>query len=165
MTLQQLQYVVALDNFRHFVKAAESCFVAQPTLTLQVKKLEEEVGITIFDRSAQPVVPTPLGREFIMQAREILRGVESLKGMINTEKEQLDGTYTLGIIPTLAPYLLPRFIKKFCDEHPGVNLEVKEMQSIRIIETLKSNQLNIGIMATPLDESSIRLRTLSGICL
>ena len=156
MTLQQLLYIVALDDHRHFVKAAESCFVAQPTLTLQVKKLEEEVGITLFDRTSQPLVPTPMGEQFILKAREILRGAESLKEMVNSEKEQLTGTYTLGIIPTLAPYLLPRFIKKFCDFHPGVKLEIKEMQSTQILKALKSNLLNIGIMATPVDDNSIR---------
>lgn len=156
MTLQQLQYIVALDNYRHFVKAAESCFVAQPTLTLQVKKLEAEVGISIFNRSVQPIIPTPMGEQFILKARTILREVESLKAMINKEKEKLEGNYTLGIIPTLAPYLLPMFIKKFCDEHPNLTLEIKEMQSIEIINALKSDQLNIGIMATPLEESSIR---------
>ncbi|MEM1137619.1 MAG: LysR family transcriptional regulator [Bacteroidota bacterium] len=83
MTLQQLQYVIALDVHRHFVKAAESCFVAQPTLTLQVKKLEEEIGILLFDRSAQPLKPTAMGEAFILKARGIIRAVESLKSMVN----------------------------------------------------------------------------------
>lgn len=156
MTLQQLLYVVALDNHRHFVKAAESCFVAQPTLTLQVKKLEEEVGMIIFDRSSQPLKPTPMGEKFILKAREIIRGMESLKEMVNEEREQLEGTYVLGIIPTLAPYLLPRFLKNFCNDHPKVKFEIKEMQSIQIIQALKANQLHIGIMATPVDDSAIR---------
>ncbi len=156
MTLQQLQYIVALDNQRHFVRAAESCFVAQPTLTLQVKKLEEEIGITLFDRSAQPIVPTPAGEAFILRAREIIYGVNNLKTFVSQEREALEGTYTLGIIPTLAPYLLPRFIKSFCTAHPGIRLKIKEMQSSRIISSLKTDQLDIGIMATPVDEPSIR---------
>ena len=156
MTLQQLQYIVALDNYRHFVKAAESCFVAQPTLTLQVKKLEDEIGIAIFDRSSKPLIPTVMGEQFIERARLILREVDGLKAMVNNEKEAIDGSYVLGIIPTLAPYLLPRFIKRFCDEHTGVNFEIKEMQSNQIIKALKNDQLHIGIMATPVDENSIR---------
>lgn len=156
MTLQQLQYIVALDDHRHFVRAAESCFVAQPTLTLQIRKLEDEVGISIFDRSAHPIKPTPMGEQFLLKAREILRETTSLKAMVNTEKELVAGQYTLGVIPTLAPYLLPRFIKKFCVLHPEVHLEVREMQSTEMIKALKSNMLDIGIMATPLDESALR---------
>jgi len=156
MTIQQLLYVVALDNHRHFVKAAESCFVAQPTLTLQVKKLEEEIGLIIFDRTSQPLVPTPMGKRFIQKAREILRDIGDLKDMVNSEKGQMEGFYTLGIIPTLAPYLLPRFIKQFSDAHPGVKLEIKEMQSLEIVKALKGDLLDIGIMATPVDDNSIR---------
>ncbi len=156
MTIQQLLYVVALDNCRHFVKAAESCYVAQPTLTLQVKKLEEEIGIVIFDRTAQPLVPTPIGERFIQKAREILRDVDGLKEMVNSDRKKLGGTYKLGIIPTLAPYLLPRFVKSFCDKHPDVILEIKEMQSSQIIQALKSNLINIGIMATPVEDHAIR---------
>ena len=109
MTIQQLQYVVALDTHRHFVKAAESCFVAQPTLTLQVKKLENEIGTALFDRSSQPIKPTPLGAQFILKARQILREIDGLKTFINQEKNELAGKFRLGIIPTLAPYLLPLF--------------------------------------------------------
>ncbi|UZR93929.1 hydrogen peroxide-inducible genes activator [Chondrinema litorale] len=156
MTLQQLQYVVALDNHRHFVKAAESCFVAQPTLTLQVKKLEDEIGLVLFDRSAQPLKPTPLGISFISKAREILREVDALKNMVNTEKEVLEGTFRLGVIPTLAPYLLPLFIKQFSEDHPAISLEVKEMQSNEIISGLKNESLDIGLMVTPVNDNAIR---------
>ena len=156
MTLQQLSYIVALDEHRHFVKAAESCFVAQPTLTLQVKKLEEEVGLILFDRTSQPLRPTPMGEKFIQRARAVLREVAELKEMVNNDKDELEGTFVLGIIPTLAPYLLPRFVKKFCSDHPKIKLEIKEMQSVQIILGLKSNQLHIGIMATPVDDPSIR---------
>lgn len=156
MTIQQLQYIVALDDHRHFVRAAEKCFVAQPTLTLQVKKLEEEIGMVIFDRSAQPLVPTPAGKAFIIKAREIISSVENLKDMVNTRKEKLEGSFTLGIIPTLAPYLLHRFLKTFCDAHPRIHLEIKEMQSHQIIQALKTNQIQLGIMVTPTDDNAIR---------
>lgn len=156
MTLQQLRYVVALDTHRHFVKAAESCFVAQPTLTLQVKKLEEEIGFYIFDRSVQPLAPTEMGQKFILRATQILREVEALKAMVNQDKEELSGTFRLGIIPTLAPYLLPLFLKNFSEKYPKITLEVREVQSEKIISDLLKNQLDIGLLATPLEENYLR---------
>lgn len=156
MTLQQLRYIVALNEFRHFVKAAESCCVAQPTLTLQVKKLEEEIGFFIFDRSTQPFVPTKMGEKFIEKAHKILHEVDDLKEMVNQDKDELKGTFRFGIIPTLAPYLLPLFLKGFSEAHPDIRLEIKEMQSEKLINSLLNHQLDIGILATPLEENHIR---------
>ena len=156
MTIQQLQYIVALDEYRHFVRAAESCFVAQPTLTLQVKKLEEEIGVAIFDRSAHPITPTQMGEKFIGKAREILREVQSLKNLVNEERNALSGTYRLGVIPTLAPYLLPIFLKEFSDAHPEIQLEIKELQSEEIIQRLNQGKLDMAILATPLEENGLR---------
>ncbi|UII20614.1 hydrogen peroxide-inducible genes activator [Fulvivirga ligni] len=156
MTLQQLQYVIALDNHRHFVKAADSCFVAQPTLTLQVKKLEDEIGMSIFDRSSQPISPTIMGERFIIKARQILREVEGLKEMVNQELNEIKGTFKIGIIPTLAPYLLPKFLKDFSDDHPDIYLEIKEMQSEDIITGIQNSTLDIGLMVTPLHEGHVR---------
>lgn len=156
MTLQQLQYIIALDTHRHFVKAAESCFVAQPTLTLQVKKLEEEMGIVLFDRTAQPLKPTAIGIEFIEKARVILRDVNVLKEMVSQEKDGLTGQLRLGIIPTLAPYLLPLLLKDFKEELPDLQLIIKEMQSEEIISALKKDILDIGVMVTPLEDTHIR---------
>ncbi|UII25045.1 LysR substrate-binding domain-containing protein [Fulvivirga maritima] len=156
MTLQQLQYIVALDTHRHFVKAADSCFVAQPTLTLQVKKLEEEIGMSIFDRSTQPITPTLMGERFIIKARQILREVAGLKEMVNQELNDVKGSFKIGIIPTVAPYLLPLFLKNFSDDHPDIYLEIKEIQSEEIIAGIQNNTLDIGIMATPLAESHVR---------
>ncbi|MEM6768076.1 MAG: LysR substrate-binding domain-containing protein [Bacteroidota bacterium] len=156
MTLQQLKYIVALDTYRHFVKAAESCFVSQPTLTLQVKKLEEEVGLAIFDRSSQPLVPTPMGEKIISKARYILRETQGLKDMVNERKNELEGTFRLGIIPTLAPYLLPLFVKEFSDAHPQIQLEIREINSEDLIESLRQGILDLGILATPISEASIK---------
>lgn len=156
MTIQQLKYIVALDTHRHFVKAADSCFVSQPTLTLQVKKLEEEIDLVIFDRSTQPLSPTPMGEKFISKARQILREIDELKAMLHEDKNLLSGTYRIGIIPTLAPYLLPLFLKDFSDTHPEIHLELKETQSEEIIRSLQNGTLDIGILATPLDESNLR---------
>lgn len=156
MTLQQLQYVVALDNHRHFVKAAESCHVAQPTLTLQVKKLEDQIGIALFDRSSKPLKPTSLGTLFIVKARQILREIQQLKELVNDQLNQVEGTFKVGIIPTLAPYLLPKFLASFAQAFPNTRLEILEMQSDNIIQNLKHDLIDIGIMATPLEENEIR---------
>lgn len=156
MTIQQLNYIVALDTHRHFVKAAESCFVAQPTLTLQVKKLEEQINLVIFDRSKQPLEPTPMGEIFVNKARQILRDIEQLKQIVNDEKNMTSGKFRIGVIPSLAPYLLPLFLSDFSSENPNTQLEIKEWQSESIIKGLENNTLDIGILATPLFEPNIR---------
>lgn len=156
MTLQQLEYIVALDTHRHFVTAADSCFVTQPTLTLQIKKLENEMNTLIFDRSKHPIEPTKTGRQVINMARQILREVNSLKDYVNTEKDNLSGTFRIGVIPTVAPYLMPRFLKHFTDNNPNISLKVREIESEQIIHDIKHDLLDIGILATPLDESNIR---------
>jgi len=156
MTIQQLQYVVALDNHRHFVKAAESCYVAQPTLTLQVKKLEDEISIILFDRKCKPLEPTPAGRLFIERAKVILNEIVQLKGAINDERDNLEGTFKIGVIPTLLPNLLPLFINDFIKHNPKTKLTIDELQSEKIIELLKNKMIDIGILATPLDEQQIR---------
>lgn len=156
MTLQQLEYILALDTHRHFVNAAESCFVTQPTLTLQIKKLETEMGLQIFDRSKHPIEPTKTGLKVIESARQILREVNGLKSFINMEKDDLSGTFRIGVIPTVAPYLMPRFLKQFIDANPKINLVIREIESEQIIADLKNDLLDIGILATPLEENSLR---------
>src|SRR5580693_3288023 len=113
MTFVQLEYIVAIDTYRHFASAAGHCFVTQPTLSMQVHKLEKELGITIFDRSKQPVIPTEAGREIIGQARKILAESKLIGEIVQTRKGILSGELRIGIIPTLAPYLLPLFIQDF----------------------------------------------------
>lgn len=152
MTLQQLEYIVRLDDERHFVRAAERCFVTQPTLTMQVKKLEEEIGIQIFDRSKKPLEPTPMGEQVLIHAREVLREVQQLKDLVNEEQDRLEGTYELGVIPTLAPYLIPLFLKPLTEQYPEIKLVIKEMQSVAIIEALHRGDLDVGLLVTPLDE-------------
>ncbi|MFY0592846.1 LysR substrate-binding domain-containing protein [Roseivirga sp.] len=156
MTLQQLEYIVALDTHRHFVNAAESCFVTQPTLTLQIKKLEKEMGTQIFDRSTYPIEPTKTGVRIIESARQILREVNGLKDFVNTEKDDLSGTFRIGVIPTVAPYLMPLFLKDFTDNNPKIKLVIREIESEQIINDIKNDLLDIGILATPLEENSIR---------
>ena len=110
MTLTQLEYIIALDTHRHFVLASENCFVTQPTLSMQVQKLEDELGIKIFDRTKQPVMPTEIGSKIIAQARTVLREAKAIQQLINDQKDTLNGELRIGIIPTLAPYLLPPLI-------------------------------------------------------
>jgi LysR family transcriptional regulator, hydrogen peroxide-inducible genes activator len=156
MTLQQLEYIVAIDTHRHFVTAAEKCFVTQPTLTMQVKKLENEIGLPIFDRSKHPTEPTTMGEKIIVKARQVLREANQLKELISSDKQSIEGTFSLGIIPTVAPYLLARFIGKFTNKYPKTRLIVEELKSEEIISRLKNDTLHIGILATPLDDKSIR---------
>lgn len=156
MTLQQLEYIVALDNYRHFVTAAEKCYVTQPTLTMQLKKLEDEIGVKLFDRNKKPLMTTAAGERIILKARQILREVEEMKAYVYSETEMLEGEYTLGIIPTISPYVLPMFLPVFLRENPGIRLKITELQTEQITEQLKNGMLDIGILSTPLNERSIR---------
>jgi LysR family hydrogen peroxide-inducible transcriptional activator len=156
MTLQQLEYVVALDQYRHYVTAAEHCFVSQPNLTMQVKKLEDEIGVRIFDRDKKPLQPTEIGKEVILRARQILRESRQLEEFVNHEKESMEGEFTIGIIPTLAPYLLPYFLPLFLEENPKVHLKIQELQTGQIISQLGNGLIDIGLLVTPLNETSIR---------
>lgn len=156
MTLQQLEYIVALDNHRHFVRAAENCFVTQPTLTLQIQKLEDEMGTQIFDRSKHPIEPTPLGEMVILKARQMLREAQQLKELVNEQKNGIEGTFRLGVIPTLAPYLIPRFLRQFSTKYPKTRLVIREMESESIIKGLKNDLIDLGLLVTPLEENSLR---------
>ena len=156
MTLVQMEYIIALDTYRHFVTASKNCFVTQPTLTMQVKKLEEEIGTLLFDRSKKPLQPTKIGKLFIEKAREILMEVTQLKAIVSDERYSIEGTFTIGIIPTLAPYLLPLFLPKFIKENPKTKLIIQELESLEMIKRMKAETIDIGIIVTPLLEKSIR---------
>jgi len=156
MTLQQLEYVIALDTHRHFVTAAEKCFVTQPTITIQVKKLEDEIGFLIFDKSKTPFKPTDLGEMFINKSKVILREVGELKNMVNTEMDNLEGEYRVGIIPTISPYLIPLISGSFSEKYPTTILKIEEMQTAHIIAALQKKEIDIGILVTPLNEPLIR---------
>ena len=156
MTLTQLEYIVALDTHRHFALAAEKCFITQPTLSMQIQKLEEELGVKIFDRTKQPVIPTEIGTNIIRQARITLREAHLIKQMINDQKDTLSGDLRMGIIPTLAPYLLPSLYKSMQDKYPQLNLIIKESITEDVIYELKNNRLDCGIVVTPLKDPSIK---------
>ena len=155
MTIVQLEYLVALDSHRNFVKAAEKCFVTQPTLSMQIQKLEEQLGVILFDRSKQPVVPTTVGMEIIAQARVILNETGKLNEIISERKGDISGELKLGIIPTIAPYLLPQVIVNFMEKYPAVQLIIWEYTTEQIIQQLKSGLLDCGILSTPVGDSSL----------
>lgn len=156
MNIQQLEYVVALDDHRHFVTAAEHCHVTQPTLTMQLKKLEDELGVLLFDRTKKPLKPTPEGELFIAKARSILRDISDLKEGVDDEKNSIKGTFRLGIIPTLAPHLLPLFLARFVVDNPETILHIEEMESEMIIKALREDRLDVAIMATPVEERDLK---------
>ena len=155
ITLTQLEYIVAIDEYRHFATAAEKCFVTQPTLSMQIKKLEDELGVIIFDRSRQPVVPTDLGAKLIEQARMTLSATQRIKEIIQEEQHAVEGTLKIGIIPTLAPYLLPVFIGPYIRKYPAVKVEVEELVSEEIIRRLKRDILDVGLFVTPYHDEKI----------
>lgn len=156
MTLIQLEYIVALDTHRHFVLASEKCFVTQPTLSMQIQKLEDELGVKIFDRTKQPVIPTEIGKSIIAQARVILREAKVVKDLIDDQKDSMTGELRIGVIPTLAPYLLPPLFQRIREKYPQLDLVIKETITEEIIHELKNNRLDCGIVVTPLKDASIK---------
>lgn len=155
MTITQLEYVIAVDTYRHFSTAAEQCFITQPTLSMQIQKLEEELNVKIFDRSKQPVIPTETGEEILVQARVIVHEVKMMQQLVKDRQGLLQGELRVGIIPTLAPYLLPMFLQKFLNKYPDIKIKVKELTTEHIIEKLKSGKIDAGLLVTPLQDSSI----------
>ncbi|RIJ43030.1 hydrogen peroxide-inducible genes activator [Pontibacter oryzae] len=156
MTLVQLEYLVAVDTHRHFANAAEHCFVTQPTLSMQLQKLEEELGVQLFDRSRVPVRPTEIGKEIIAQARVVLAESKKLQEIVHNQKQELSGELRIGVIPTLAPYLMPLFITSFLDKYPQVRVVVQELLTDQIVQKLNHELLDVGLLVTPLDNKGIK---------
>jgi len=155
MTLQQLEYIIALDKTRHFVRAAELSGVTQSTLSSMIQKLEEELDFRIFDRSMHPIVPTAMGTIVIQQAQVILYNVRQLNEQILTQKGATTGTLSIAMIPTVAPYLLPGFISKFRKNYPDISLKITEMHTESIIQKLHLAEIDMAILSTPLDDPKI----------
>ncbi len=156
MNIQQLEYIVAVDTYRHFAKAAEASFVTQPTLSMMIQKLEEELGVKIFDRGQQPVQPTPIGTLIINQARIIVSQVKQVKNIVDEEKGVLQGNLRLGVIPTIAPYLLPELIRLHNLSNNEVELVIEEATTDQILEKLIAGTLDVGLLATPLNNDRLR---------
>ena len=155
MNFQQLEYIIAVDNLRHFAKAADACYVTQPTLSMMIQKLEEEIGIKIFDRSKQPIVPTNAGVEVILQARKIIYEGGKMKEILNDLNGEIKGELKLGIIPTVAPYLLPLFLSTFLKKYPLLKVRIIEQTTVELVEKLKQQHLDAAIIATPLNIATL----------
>lgn len=149
MTIQQLKYIVALDEERHFARAAEVCMVSQPGLTIQLKNLEEEIGIKIFDRTKVPLTPTELGKEIISRAKKILRETNEIRDFVVNEKNQLSGEIKLGVISTLSPYLIPLFIQAMKKATPNMHFIIREAHTGQLIEDVQTGAIDVALMATP----------------
>ena len=160
ITLTQLTYIVAVARHQNFGSAAKSCFISQPTLSMQIQKLETDLGVRIFDRSKKPVEPTLIGQKIIEQAQTALQEVHRIEEIIKAEAGEISGEFKLGIIPTLAPYLLPVFLQNFTNSYPKVNLIIEELQTTQITQKLKEDSLDAGILVTPLNTNWIIERPL-----
>lgn len=155
MTIVQLEYAVAVDTYRSFVLAAKKCFVTQPTLSMQIQKLEEQLGVKLFDRTHQPIIPTDIGGEIIEQARKIISESKKINEIISEKNNTISGELKIGIIPTVAPYLLPKVLGTFLLKYPKVHLNITELHTEIIIQQLKFGMLDCGILATPLAQPSL----------
>lgn len=156
MTITQLNYVLAVAEHQNFTLAAEKCFVTQPTLSMQIQKLEEELDVKIFDRTKKPIQLTEVGKQIVIQAKNIVNESDRIKDIVDQQKGFIGGEFKLGIIPTVTPTLLPMFLTNFINKYPKVNLIVEEYNTEEIIYKLKNGQLDAGIAATPLLEQDIK---------
>jgi LysR family hydrogen peroxide-inducible transcriptional activator len=155
MNIQQLEYIIAVDNFRHFARAAESCSVTQPTLSMMIQKLEDELEVKIFDRFKHPVEPTPIGERIIEQARVLLKNFDLLKEIASNEQNTVKGSFRLGIIPTIASYLVPALLRKHSDCCNGIDLTLKESTTNNLISEILTGKLDGGILAGPLNHPEL----------
>lgn len=156
MTITQLHYVLAVAEHKNFTVAAEKCFVTQPTLSMQIQKLEEELDIQIFDRSKKPIQLTDVGEKIVTQAKNIVNESGRIKDIVDQQKGFIGGEFRVGIIPTIMPTLLPMFMNNFINKYPKVNLIIEERTTEEIIRMIKNGQLDAAIAATPLNEESIK---------
>ena len=160
MTITQLQYVLAVAEYKNFTLAAEKSYVTQPTLSMQVQKLEDELGVLIFDRGKKPITITEVGKKIVDQAKNIVAEAERIKDIVDQDKGFIGGDYTLGIIPTVMPTLLPMFLNTFIKKYPKVNLIIKEQPTDALIRNLLDGHLDAAIAATPLEIEFIKERPL-----
>lgn len=160
MNFQQLEYIVAVDTYKNFVMAAENCFVTQPTLSTMIQKLEDELNVKIFDRKKQPVATTEIGQKIIQSAKHILNQSVQLKQQVLEYTGSIEGDIKIGIIPTIAPYLLPLILNQFILEFPKLKITIEELTTDGIVEKIESGKLDLGIIATPYTQKNIVERPL-----
>jgi LysR family hydrogen peroxide-inducible transcriptional activator len=156
MTITQIEYIVAVEKNGSFVTAAEKCYVTQPTLSMQIQKLEEELGIKIFDRNYHPIMATEMGKLILEQAKKVLFEKNKIDELISSQKSELIGSLNIGIIPTVAPSIVPRTLKAFVKKYPTVDIMITEMNTDQIIHNLKDGEIDFGILSTPLHEKSLK---------
>jgi len=160
MTITQLKYVLAVAEHQNFTKAAEHVFVTQPTLSMQIQKLEDELSIQIFDRSKKPIELTDVGKKIVNQARNIVNESARMQDVVDQEKGFIGGEFKLGIIPTVMPTLLPMFLKNFTKKYPKVHLKIEELTTAEIISKINDGHLDAAIAATPLNQEKIKERVI-----
>lgn len=160
MTLQQLEYLSALEQTRHFGRAADICGVSQPTLSAMIQKLEEELGAKLFERTARKVCPTDMGLKVVAKAREILSNTEEIRHIVSTAKNEIGGTFRLGILPTIAPYLLPRFFPRLCNDFPHLDLRATELKTEELKAALQNHEIDAAIMVNIGDLADFKTETL-----
>src|SRR5690606_4704134 len=160
MTITQLRYVLVVAEYKNFTKAAEKAFVTQPTLSMQIQKLEEELDVLIFDRSTKPIRLTTAGERIVNQARNIVNEAERIQDIVDQQKGYVGGEFKLGIIPTITPTLLPMFLKTFIKKYPKVHLKIEELNTDEILKKLVEGHLDAAIAATPLENEKIKERVL-----
>ncbi|MEZ4853975.1 LysR substrate-binding domain-containing protein [Flavobacterium sp.] len=156
MTITQLHYVLAVAEHKNFTLAAEKCFVTQPTLSMQIQKLEEELDILIFDRSKKPILLTEIGTKIVAQAKNIVNEANRIKDIVDQQKGYIGGEFRLGIIPTVTPTLLPMFLNNFIHSYPKVNLIIEELTTEEILTKLTNGHLDCAIAATPLENENLK---------
>lgn len=160
MTLTELKYIVAVARAKHFGHAAESCFVAQPTLSVAIKKLEDELGVTLFERGGSEVSVTPVGAQIVAQAERVLEQTAAIKELAKQNKDPLAGPMRLGVIYTIGPYLLPPLVKNLIDNVPQMPLVLQENFTVKLLELLRQGELDAAIMALPLPDHGMLMQTL-----
>ncbi|WP_413584719.1 LysR family transcriptional regulator [Bdellovibrio sp. HCB274] len=160
MTLTQLEYILAVGDTGSFSQAAVQCHVTQPTLSMQIQKLEDELNVILFDRTKQPVRPTQVGELVLQQARIVIQHSQHIREIVDENKGAMSGTLRIGIIPTLAPYLLPLFLNKFMTKYPHVHLVIDELETQSLVEKIRNNSLDLGIAVTPIDDVNIATKVL-----
>ncbi|MDX1277406.1 hydrogen peroxide-inducible genes activator [Oceanihabitans sediminis] len=160
MTITQLYYVLAVAENQNFTKAAEKCFVTQPTLSMQIQKLEDELDVLIFDRSKKPIELTEVGKKIVNQAKNIVNESYRIQDIVDQQKGYIGGEFRLGIIPTIMPTLLPMFLKSFIKKYPKVKLKIEELSTEEIITRINEGHLDAAIAATPLSNENIKERVL-----
>ena len=151
MNIQQLEYIIALDRYKNFTKASESCFITQATMSTMIRRLEEELGVTIFDRKASPILTTDIGKEIIEEAEKALGHIRKMKSVGKEESSAFEGNVRIGIIPTVSNSLLPLVLKPLMIQYPKLTISIVEITTENILEQLKNNQLDFGIVSTPLE--------------